>query len=318
MSEQQRVAVIGGGSLGLFLAGHLSLAGQAVTVAQRQGSRIPEGGIFAEGDEQWQAAEVRYASLETLEGPFDQVIVAVKSHDLPDILPRLAALGTAQTPYVFLQNGVPWWWRYQDGDISGAPRLAQIVAAVVYHAVERTAPGRIKVRRVSGDRYLLARTDGHSDAGLDRLVSQWQQAGIPTEVPRDIRAEVWTKLMGNATFNPMSAITGAGMSDMAKNPRVRDTLLAGMEEISRIAAREGVAIQVNPAARIQRAEEVGNTRTSMLQDRLAGRRLELDALLAAPIALAELHHEPVPVLKSLLASLSLVRPGDPFVTADGA
>jgi len=315
MSDKQPIAVIGGGSLGLFLAGHLSLAGKAVTVAQRSSTPIPEGGIIAEGDEHWQAPAVQYATLESLQGPFQQIIVAVKSHDLPEILPRLSALGDANSQYVFLQNGVPWWWRYQDGQIAGAPPLAQIVAAVVYHAVERTAPGRIQVRRVQGDRYAIARTQGGSDTALAALISQWQQAGIPTELSADIRRDLWTKLMGNATLNPMSAITGGGMSDMASNPRVRAVLLAGMAEISRIAAHEGSILQVSPEARVKRAEEVGNTRTSMLQDRLAGRRLELDALLAAPIALAEAHGEPVPVLRTLLGSLALSRPGDPFVSA---
>lgn len=314
MSYPQRIAVIGGGSLGLFVAGHLSLVGHAVTVAQRSSTAIPEGGILAEGDEQWQASEVGYATLETLNGPFDQVIVAVKSHDLPEILPQLGTLGNAKTQYLFLQNGVPWWWSYQEGQIAGVPPKEQIVAVVVYHASERTAVGRLKVRRVPGDRYLLARTDGSTDAALEALVAQWQQAGIPTHYAPDIRAEVWSKLMGNATFNPMSAITGAGMSDMVFNPQVRRVLLAGMEEISRIAAKEGVQVKVTPEARVKRAEDVGNTRTSMLQDRLAGRRLELEALLATPIALAERHGEAVPVLRTLLGSLSLVQPGDPFVS----
>lgn len=302
---QQRIAVIGGGSLGLFVAGHLSLAGHRVSVAQRRHTPVPDG-IRAEGDEHWQASAVCYVTLETLEGPFDQVIVAVKSHDLPEILPQLGKLGDARTQYLFLQNGVPWWWSYPAGQISGAPSIGQIVAVVVYHASERIALGQLRVRRVPGDRYLLARTDGGTDAVLEALVGLWQAAGIPAQYASDIRAEVWSKLMGNATFNPMSAITGAGMSDMVLNPLIREVLLAGMAEVGQIAAAEGVTVKADPQTRIRRAEEVGNTRTSMLQDRLAGRRLELDALLGQPVVLARRHGIPVPVLKTLWASLSLV------------
>lgn len=305
MSIGKPIAVIGGGSLGLYLAGLLSLAGHAVTVALRPGAGIAADGIAAEGDEFWQAPTVRYAPLDALQGPFAQVIVAVKSHDLGELLPPLTALGDAATEYVFLQNGIPWWWSHRDGEIAGAPLLARSVALVVQHAVERTAPGRIRVRRTGSDRYICARVQGEPDAPLLALVALWQAAGIPTESSADIRREVWTKLMSNATLNPLSAITGATVGELARTPRTRAVLLAGMAEIFRLAERDGHPLSMTPELRVRRAEEVGGTRTSMLQDRLAGRRLETEALLAAPIAIAERYGEPVPVLRTLLGCLSI-------------
>ncbi|ACO76632.1 2-dehydropantoate 2-reductase [Azotobacter vinelandii CA] len=305
MSTESSIAVVGGGSLGLYLAGRLSLAGHAVTVAQRPGAGAQADGIAAEGDESWQAPAVRYAPLDELRGPFAQVVVAVKSHDLGELLPRLTSLGDAASEYVFLQNGIPWWWSHRDGEIAGVPFLARSVALVVQHAVERTAPGRIRVRRTGSDRYICARVQGGPDAPLLALVEGWRVAGIPAESTADIRREVWTKLMSNATLNPLSAITGATVGELARTPRTREVLLAGMAEIYRLAERDGHPPSLTPEQRVRRAEEVGGTRTSMLQDRLAGRRLEIEALLAAPIAIAEGYGEPVPVLRTLLGCLAL-------------
>lgn len=314
-----RIAVIGGGSLGLYLGGRLSLAGQAVTVAQRAATPAPQG-IAADGDERWQADEVRYATVAALAGgePFAQVIVAVKSHDLAPLLPALAALGDAATDYVFLQNGIPWWWPPHAGETQaadggeghGAPPLAQCVAVVVHHAVERVAPGRIRVRRTVRDRYVCARPPQVATAVPAALIEGWRAAGIPAEYSDALRAEVWAKLMGNATLNPLSAITGATVGELATTPETRAVLLAGMAEIARIAEAEAAAeghatagLTTSPEARVARAAEVGAVRTSMLQDRLAGRRLETGALLAAPIALAERHGVAVPVLRTLLGCL---------------
>ncbi|MBB3105015.1 ketopantoate reductase family protein [Azomonas macrocytogenes] len=303
MSIEKTVLVIGGGSLGLYIAGRLSLAGKPVTVAQRNGAAAQDAGITAEGDEHWQAPQVRYTPFDELQGPFAQVVVAVKSHDLDELLPRLVELGNADTEYLFLQNGIPWWWSHRDGEISGAPLLARTVAVIVHHAVERIAPGRIRVRRTGNDRYICARIQGQPDAPLQALVAEWHQAGIAAVSSADIRREVWTKLMGNATLNPLSAITGATTGALARTPHTRSVLLAGMTEIFRLAELDGCTLSTTPEVRVQRAEEVGETRTSMLQDRLAGRRLETQALLAVPIAIAERHGEPVPVLRTLLGCL---------------
>lgn len=312
-TDPLRIAVIGGGSLGLYLGGRLSLAGHAVTVVQRTAAPAPHG-VVADGDECWQAGDVGYATAgEPAGGPFAQVVVAVKSHDLPPLLPALAAFGDDATEYVFLQNGIPWWWPAHDGDLPGAPALAKCVAVVVHHAVERTAPGRVHVRRTGRDRYACARPPqsaaGGDDAALDALVAGWRGAGIPAERSADIRGEVWAKLMGNATLNPLSAIIGATVGELATAPATRAVLLAGMAEIGRIAAAEGCALLTSPEARVERAAEVGAVRTSMLQDRLAGRRLETGALLAAPIALAERHGIDVPVLRTLLGCLRFAAAG---------
>lgn len=300
----QRIAVIGGGSLGLFVAGRLSLAGHDVTVAGRNATALPVG-VVAAGDDDWRADGVRHVGQAELRGPYAQVIVAVKSHDLPPLLPTLSALGDAGTRYVFLQNGIPWWWRHDEATAGAvAPPLAQSVAVVVHHAVERSAPGRISVRRTGRDRYICGSPrPGQGEAALAELVAGWQAAGIPAELSTDIRGEVWAKLMGNATLNPLSAITGATLDELVAAPETRAVLLAGMEEIARIAAADGYASLTSPQARVARAAEVGAVRTSMLQDRIAGRRLETDALLAAPIALAESLGVHVPVLRTLLGCL---------------
>ncbi|NMG63367.1 2-dehydropantoate 2-reductase [Azoarcus indigens] len=312
-TEARRIAIVGGGSLGLFVGGRLARAGNEVHIAGRGREGLPQA-VAAEGDEAWQVP-ARFLAVDELRGPYAQVVVTVKSHDLPPLLPALAALGDGRSQFVFLQNGVPWWWTHKEAD-GGAPPLARTVAVVVHHAVERTAPGRIRVRRTGSDRYLCGRPaaagqvaqaaqvgDAAADPALAALVAGWQAAGIPAEQRADIRAEVWGKLMGNATLNPLSAITGATVGELAGTRETREVLLAGMAEIARIAAAEGCPSPTTPQQRVARAELVGAVRTSMLQDRLAGRRLETDALLAAPIAIADAHGIAVPVLRTLLAGL---------------
>jgi len=308
--EGQRIAVIGGGSLGLYVGGMLALAGHQVDIGGRKATELPHH-VTAEGDDVWHAA-ARFTTVDALRGPYDQVVVAVKSYDLEPLLPRLADLGGTGAQCVFLQNGVPWWWAHVHAggavaDVAGAiPLLQRTVAVVVHHAVERIAPGRIRVRRASGERYLCGRPLGGRDARLDELVKVWQAAGIPAEGVADIGAEMWGKLMGNATLNPLSAITGATIGELAERRETREVLLAGMEEVARIAVAEGHPPTSTPLERVARAALVGAVRTSMLQDRIEGRRLETEALLAAPIALAQTHGISVPVLRTLLAGLCFV------------
>jgi len=303
-TEVRRIAIVGGGSLGLFVGGRLARAGHEVHIAGRGREGLPQA-VEAEGDEAWQVP-AHFLAVEELRGPYAQVVVTVKSHDLPPLLPALAALGDEHSQFVFLQNGLPWWWMHREAD-GGTPPLARTVAVVVHHAVERTAPGRIRVRRTGGDRYLCGRplstAEAAADPALAALVAGWQAAGIPAEERADIRAEVWGKLMGNATLNPLSAITGATVGELAVTRETREVLLAGMAEIALIAAAEGCPSPTTPQQRVARAELVGAVRTSMLQDRLAGRRLETAALLAAPIAIADSHGIAVPVLRTLLAGL---------------
>jgi 2-dehydropantoate 2-reductase len=301
-TDKQRIAIIGPGSLGLYLAGRLSLAGHLVEVAGRRPQSDWQG-VTAQGDEHWQATEVGHVTLDELRGPYDQLIVAVKSQDVAGVLPRLAALGGPATEYSFLQNGVPWWWDGEAALAAAGLWNEQVNAVIVHHAVERLSAGTIQVRRTARDRYICGRPAGGEDAPLRSLVAGWLAAGVPAECSSDIRSEMWAKLMGNATLNPLSAITGATVGAMATMPETRDVLLAGMAEIARIAEAEGCAVLSTPEARVARAAEVGPVRTSMLQDRIAGRPLELEALLERPIHIARRHGVAVPVLRTLLGCL---------------
>lgn len=326
-SSGNRVAVVGAGSLGLYLGGRLALAGHSVTLVLRPDSPGTLPGLRAEGDETWQLPVGAEASpgrvgiqrLGDALAPVDQVIVAVKSQDLAAVAPHLAALGQAGSDFIFLQNGIPWWWggaAGQRSDPAGvlARTLApeQVVAAVVYHAVERLAPGHIRLRRVADDRYVLgwpgdSRGGAEPAARLKRLAATWCRAGIPTALAGvgqpTLRGVVWDKLSGNAAFNPLCALTGLDLDQACALPSTRATLLAAMTEVARVADADGVAGAVSPADRLARAERLKGARPSMLQDRLAGRPLEIDALVGAVLDIAADYDVPTPVLSTLHACL---------------
>jgi 2-dehydropantoate 2-reductase len=219
-----------------------------------------------------------------------------------------------------MQNGVPFWY-FQggvggelagsivksvdpDGRIAAAIPAAQIIGCVVYPASELIAPGVVK--HIEGDRFPLGELDGKISERVQRLAERFVNAGFKSPVLEDIRSEIWLKLWGNLTFNPVSSLTHAKLVDICQYPLTRELAAAMMAEAQAVAGKLGVSFRVSIDKRIAGAEKVGKHKTSMLQDVEAGRAPEIDALVGAVVELGRLTNTPTPHIDTVHALVKLL------------
>jgi 2-dehydropantoate 2-reductase len=316
-----RIAIVGAGAIGGFLAARLAAAGSEVTLVARgaQLEALSRDGltlIEKDGSE----TQRRLPIVERLgtAGPQDYVIVAVKAHQVAPLAAELAAL-PASTTILPMQNGVPWWYFQRHGGahegrpvqavdphgvLAAAVDPARIVGCVVYCAGALVAPG--VVRHVEGERFPLGELDGAATARTEALSALFTAAGLKAPVLTDIRGEVWLKLWGNLAFNPLSALARATLDRICADPFTRGLAAAMMAEAQEIAARLGVTIRMSIDQRIAGAARVGSHKTSMLQDVEAGRTTELEALVGAVIELGRLTATPVPRIEAVYACMRLL------------
>jgi 2-dehydropantoate 2-reductase len=337
-----KIAVIGAGAIGAYVGVRLALAGDDVTflarganlVARRaRGARL----LLPEGNEQV-AANVAATNDYAAAGPQDLVILAVKAHQLEAVardVPKLLGPHTAVVP---MQNGIPYWYFHEyKGELAGHhvdavdPHgviwanipVERVVGCVVYPATELVAPGVVKL--IEGDRFPVGEPDGSRSERVVRVSECFGRAGFKAPVLEDIRSEIWLKLWGNLTFNPVSALTRATLVDICEDAGTRQLAVEMMSEAQAVAQRFGVTMRVPLEKRIAGAAKVGRHKTSMLQDVEAGRTLEIDALLGAVVELARLSDTPTPHLDAVYALTRLMasvaeaeRTGGPVaLTTDG-
>jgi 2-dehydropantoate 2-reductase len=305
----------------LAMAGHrVSVIARAdhLTAIQNEGLRVIEGPeAVLESNSNPSIAMLASDDptvIEQLGGAQDLIIISLKAHSIPAMLPRLQPLLHPQTRVVAAINGVPWWYlsgmedaRYlktldPDGTASHALDSSRLVGCVVHLSAEVAAPG--VVRHTAGNRLILGEARGTQPTPLLSAVdiaALFNAAGFAAEHSDNIRADVWTKLIGNLSFNPVSALTGLRMDRLCSDPAICDLLRALIEEGKAVAAKMGISLTIDADARIAMARALGPVRTSTLQDFDAGRRPELDALVGAVIELAQWHQVPVPALRHVHA-----------------
>jgi 2-dehydropantoate 2-reductase len=254
-------------------------------------------------------------------GVHDYVLLTVKAQVLPQLAPSLSPLIGPTTFVVSGTNGIPWWFFHDFGgalanrtlwsvDPLGTQDRAfprqRILGSVVHASVRVVAPGAAEV--VSADRLILGEPGGESSARLESLVSAFRTGGINALATQCIRREVWSKLWGNMTINPLSALTRCATAKMLSSPDVRDLCVRMMQEMQHCAQRLGLQLAMTPLERIAVAQRLGNFKTSMLVDLEAHRPLELDPQLGAVIEIAGLLEIPTPHLSSILALARLISP----------
>lgn len=254
-------------------------------------------------------------------GVHDYVLLTVKAQALPQLAPSLIPLIGPTTIVVSGTNGIPWWFFHDFGgalanrtlrsvDPQGTQDRAfprqRILGSVVHASVRVLAPAAVQV--VSADRLILGEPDGESSARLESLVSAFRTGGINALASQRIRCEVWSKLWGNMTINPLSALTRCATAKMLSSPQVRDLCVHMMEEMQQCARRLDLQVAMTPLERIAVAQRLGNFKTSMLVDLEAQRPLELDPQLGAVIEIAGLLEIPTPHLNSILALARLISP----------
>ncbi len=316
-----KICVVGAGAIGGMLAVKLARAGEEVTVVARgvhlaairdRGLRLRE-----EGAEEvaWVRATDRVAEI----GPQDVIALAVKAHQVAPIAAEVGKAAGPGTTIVTMQNGIPWWYFFRHGgphegttlesvDPGGAiaARLdvAKVVGSVVYPAAEIAEPGVIQ--HVEGNRFTLGELDGSETPRVKALAEALRRAGLKARVTHDIRSEIWVKLWGNCTFNPISALTHATLAGIVRFPATRALAADMMREAQAIGEKLGARFGVSLEKRIAGAEAVGEHKTSMLQDVEGGRPMELEALLGSVIELGRVTGTATPALAAVYACASLL------------
>lgn len=318
-----KIAVVGAGAIGGYLGAKLALAGEEVTFIARGANlaAIREHGIKLIAPDGTEAHAKQVAAFERPAdaGPHDVVLLAVKAHQVAAIAADLAHLGSDAAPIVTLQNGIPWWYFHKhggphegrpvraadpDGTIARAIHPDRVIGSVVYPAANLVAPGVVQV--VEGNRFSLGELDGSSTPRIETLSASLTKAGLKAPIVKDLRSEIWLKLWGNLSFNPVSALTHATLAEICGFPPTRELSAKMMAEAEIVARNLGVSMRISIERRIAGAERVGAHKTSMLQDIEHGRPIELDELLGPVLELAVLTDAPTPHISAIYACASLL------------
>ena len=318
-----RYAIVGAGAIGGYLGAKLALAGEDVTFIARnknlaainaRGFRL----VLPDGSEQ-HAASVRAVQDMTEAGPQDAVLLTTKAHQVRDLLPGMRALFGPATMVVTMINGLPWWYFHKlggpydgrtlssvdpDGALAAGIEPERLIGSIVYPAAELLEPGVVKV--IEGNRFTLGELDGERTPRIETLAKSMMAAGFKAPVARDIRSELWVKLWGNLSFNPISALTHATLDDICRFPLTRELAARMMTEAQAVGEKLGVEFKVTVEQRIAGAQGVGAHKTSMLQDVEHGRALELQALVGSVAELARITDTPTPTIDAIYAVTALL------------
>src|SRR5271163_4093882 len=315
------ITVIGAGAIGGHIAARLAAAGESVSVVAR-GAHLKEirerGLVLKEGAKEIVArveATDRIADVR----PPGLVVLGVKAHQLAPMAAEVATILTPATMALTIQNGIPWWYFFKHGGPYEGHRLESvdpggviarhlpigaIIAGISYQAAEIESPGVI--RHVEGHRLPLAEIDGSKSARVAALSELFSRAGFKSPVLGDVRTEIWMKLWGNLTFNPISALARATLEDICRFPPTRALAAAMMGEAQTVGEAFGIRFRLPIDKRIAGAEAIGPHKTSMLQDIEHGRAIEIDALLGSVIELARLADVETPHLDAVYAVTRLL------------
>ncbi|MGH8719548.1 MAG: 2-dehydropantoate 2-reductase, partial [Burkholderiales bacterium] len=191
-----------------------------------------------------------------------------------------------------------------NGILAETIEVERIIGCIVYPAAELIAPG--VVRHIEGNRFPVGELDGAETARVRVIAETFSKGGFKSPVLKDIRSEIWLKLWGNLSFNPISALTHATLEDICRFPLTRELAANMMREAQEIAGKLGITFRVSLEKRIAGAEKVGAHKTSMLQDIEAGKAVEVEALVGAVVELGKLTHTPAPHIDAVYASVSLL------------
>lgn len=320
--DKRRICVAGAGAIGGYLAARLAGIGADVSVVVR-GRQLEairrDGLILINEDGSEQHAPLRASDDMAALGPQDVLILAMKAHQIAPVIDGLKTLIGPETLVVTAQNGIPWWyfhgldgpWRGRrieavdpGGVISAALPVDRTLGTIVYPAAELLRPGVVRV--IEGNRFPLGEIDGSDSERVRSLAETFRAAGLRSPVLKDIRAEIWIKLWGNLSFNPISALTQATLEDIVAFEPTRDLAAQMMAEGQAVGERLGVRFKIALDKRIAGAGAVGAHKTSMLQDVETGRELELAALVGSVIELGEIAGVPTPTIRQVHALASLL------------
>src|SRR5271170_446687 len=316
-----RFLIAGAGAIGAYIGARMAQAGFDVTLFAR-GPHLhamqDRGVQLKSADGDFAARPVIVGSLEEA-GPVDVVFLGVKAHGLPKLAPQLKPVLGPETTVVSTQNGIPWWYfqgfggeleglrleRVDPGGvISSAIESRSVVGSIVYFSTEITSPGVIQ--HIEGNRISLGEPDGSRSERCRRIAEALVASGLRCPVTTRIRHEIWVKVLGNASLNPVSALTRATLVRMVRDPGVCSLIRNIMQEVEAVSRKLGMELPVSIDQRIAGAEKVGEHKTSMLQDLEAGRPMELEALVGAVVELGERVNIPMPYTRTVYSCTKLL------------
>ena len=321
-----KIAIVGAGAIGGYVGVKLALAGEDVTFMVRGANltAIQANGmaLHMHDGETLVAKNVKASNDYAATGPQDIVILALKAHQVEAVALDVPKLFGPNTVVVTMQNGVPYWYFHKHGGALQGSQVSsvdptgivlknippeRVIGCVVYPASELLKPG--VVRHIEGDRFPVGELDGSTSERVTRVSECLVKAGFKAPVLDNIRSEIWLKLWGNLTFNPISSLAHATLVDMCQFPLTRELATQMMTEAQTVANKLGIEFRVPLEKRIAGAEKVGKHKTSMLQDIEAGRAPEIDALVGSVVELGRLTQTPTPHISTVYALVKLLAKG---------
>jgi 2-dehydropantoate 2-reductase len=328
-----RISIIGAGAIGGLLAARLTAAGEDVCVVARGAQKDAIGRIglkvigLPDGE-----LHVRPRVVSSIgeAGPQDLIVLGVKAHQVAAIAPDINAALGPQTMILTAQNGIPWWYFMKHGgahegrtldsvdpslSISAHLPVDRVLASVVYPAAELVAPGVIQF--IEGERFTLSEIDQQKSERIASVSQVFTNAGFKAPVSSDVRAEIWTKLWGNLSFNPISALTGATLAGICRDNGARALAADMMREAQAVGEALGIRFRIPLEKRIAGAQAVGEHKTSMLQDIEAGRPTEIEALVGSVIELGQITGVPTPHISAIYACVKLLEARSHQRSAEG-
>lgn len=318
-----KIAIVGAGGIGGYVGAKLAQAGEDVTFMVRGANlkAISENGIKLieqDGSEQV-IRNVRASNDYKAVGPQDVVILALKAQQVEAVVDDVPELFGPDTVVIPMQNGIPYWYFHCHGGPLAGRRVEtvdptgiiakkipceRVIGCVVYPASELIEPG--VVHHIEGERFPMGELDGSNSERVNRVAQCFNKAGLKAPVLDNIRAEIWLKLWGNLSFNPISALSHSTLVDICQFPLTRELAANMMLEAQEIAKKLDIEFRVPLEKRIAGAEKVGKHKTSMLQDVESGRGTEIDALVGSVLELGRLTNTPTPHISSVYALVKLL------------
>lgn len=318
-----KIAIIGAGAIGGYVGVKLALSGEDVTFIVRGANleAIKKDGmkLIMEDGTEHVAKNVKATNDYDEAGPQDVVILALKAHQVDAVANDVPKLFGPDTVVVTMQNGIPFWYFHKHGGphegqrvqsvdptglVSAKIPAERILGCVVYPASALIAPGIVK--HIEGDRFPIGELDGTVTERAQKVSEAFVRAGFKSPILENIRAEIWLKLWGNLSFNPISSLSHSTLVDICQYPLSRELAGNMMIEAQRIANKLGIEFRVPLEKRIRGAEKVGKHKTSMLQDVEAGRAPEIDALVGSVVELGRITNTATPHINSVYALVKLL------------
>ena len=311
-----KVCIFGAGAIGGYLGVQLAQAGAEVSLVARGAhlEAMRKNGVqLLKGDEEI-VAHPTCTDDPTELGVQDCVIVGLKAHQLSSAVESMQPLLGNDTAIVTAVNGIPYWYFYRHGGAVEGSTLESVdpggrqwrelrperaIGCIVYPATEVVEPGVI--RHVYGDKFPVGEPSGERTERVERISNLFEKAGLKAPVIDNIRDEIWLKLWGNVSFNPISALTHATLDVITTDPGTRAVAKAMMLEAKEVADQQGIGFRVDVERRIEGARKVGAHKTSMLQDLERGRAMEIDPLVTVVQEMGRLQGVPTPTIDVVLA-----------------